>query len=366
MKVPFSYLREQFSNPDPILRRIKKVVQRGDFTLGKEVREFEEVFRKIIGTKYAIGVNSGTDAIFLSMKVLGIGNGDEVITAVNTFIGTAGAIVATGATPVFVDCDEEYILDLNKLEAAITKKTKAIIPVHYAGHPINMPRLVKLARKHKLYIIEDACQGIAAEINGRKVGSFGEAGAFSLHPLKNINVWSDGGIITTNSKKLYETLRFLRNHGMKNRDKYVLFGYNSRLDTMAAAIGLEVVKDLEWVTKTRIKHAALYDRGLRGLRPQITLPPRRRSVRYVYHLYIIQAQRRDELLKYLKSKGVEAKVHYPTPLHLQECSNKLGYKKGQFPVSEAQAKSILTLPAHQYLSERQIRYVIKTIHNFYL
>ena len=366
MKVPFSYLRDQFSDPDAILRRIRKVVQRGDFTLGKEVREFEEVFRKIIGTKYAIGVNSGTDALFLSMKVLGIGNGDEVITAVNTFIGTVGAVVATGATPVFVDCNEEYILDLNKLEAAITKKTRAIIPVHYAGHPIDMPRLVKLARKHKLYIIEDACQGIAAEINGRRVGSFGEAGAFSLHPLKNINVWSDGGIITTNSKKLYETLKLLRNHGMKNRDEYVSFGYNSRLDTLAATVGLEVIKDLDWITETRIKHATLYDHGLQELRPYITLPPRRPSVRYVYHLYIIQAQRRDQLLGRLKSKGIEAKVHYPIPLHLQECSHGLGYKKGAFPVSEAQAKSIITLPAHQHLSERQIKYVIKTIHNFYL
>lgn len=365
MKVPFSYLNEQFKNPDRMLESVRKIVQSGDFTLGQEVALFEEKFAKIIGTKYAVGVNSGTDALFLTMKVLGIGGGDEVITAVNTFIATAGAIAATAATPVFVDCDDEYLIDLKKIQAAITPKTKAIVPVHYAGHPVDMKVLLKLAKRNKLLVIEDACQGIDARVNNKKVGSFGIAGAFSFHPLKNINVWSDGGMITTNSLKLRDKLRLLRNHGMKNRDEYLIFGYNSRLDTVQAAVGLHVISDLDWITKKRIKNASLYDQSLGKLKPYVTLPPRRKNAKYVYHLYIIQAKKRDALLQYLQLMGVEAKIHYPTPLHLQKCAKYLGYEKGDFPIAEAQAKSIITLPAHQYITEKQINYTIKKIQEFY-
>lgn len=364
MKVPFSYLGEQFKNPDPILKDIKKLVKSGDFTLGKQVDEFEQKFAKICGAKYGVGVNSGTDALFLSLKALGIGAGDEVITNVNTFIATAGAIAASGATPVFIDCNEEYIMDVTKIEAAITPKTKAIMPVHYAGHPVDMAEVMKIAKKHKLFVVEDACQGISASIDGKTVGSIGDTGAFSLHPLKNINVWSDGGIITTNSEATYKKLRLLRNHGMKNRDEYSMFGYNSRLDTLQAVVGLHLIKTEKAITKARITNAALYDKGLKDI-PEITLPPRRKNARYVYHLYIIQAVDRDDLLKYLQDAGIEAKVHYPMPLHLQECSKHLGYKKGDFPVAEAQAKSIITLPAHQHLTRAQIDFVIKKIRQYY-
>lgn len=364
MKVPFSYLSEQFKKPEPLLKRIGAVVKRGDFTLGKEVGQFEELFAKHIGTKYAVGVNSGTDALFLSLKALGIGAGDEVITMTNTFIATAGAIAATGAKPVYVDCTDEYLIDLEKVEAAITPATKAIMPVHYAGHPVDMPAVLKLAKKHNLQVVEDACQAIDADIKGKKAGSFGITGAFSLHPLKNINVWADAGVIVTSSKAMYEKLRLLRNHGMKNRDEYSMFGYNSRLDTIQAALGLYMLGELPWITKTRAQNAAVYDKGLRGI-PGVHVPERRRGASYVFHLYIIQVERRDELKAFLEKRGIEAKVHYPIPLHLQECSAYLGYKLGDFPVAERHAKTILTLPAHQHLSKAQLEFVVKSIKEFY-
>ncbi|MBI2118154.1 MAG: DegT/DnrJ/EryC1/StrS family aminotransferase [Elusimicrobia bacterium] len=365
MKVKFSYLSEQFSNPDPILKKIKKVVKTGNFTLGPEVKALESQFAKACGTSYAVGVNSGTDALFLSLKSLGIAQGDEVITMPNTFIATVGAIVASGAKPIFVDCDNEYLIDIDKIESAITSKTKAILPVHYAGHPVDMIRILRIAKRHNLYVIEDACQAISAAINGKVTGSFGITGGFSLHPLKNINVWSDGGIITTNSKETYEKLLLLRNHGMKNRDEYSIFGYNSRLDTVQAAVGLSLIKDLKKITDKRIENASLYDQAFSELKEFITVPPRRKNAKYVFHLYIIQVKDRDQLLSFLNSQGIEAKVHYPIPLHLQECSKSLGYKPGDFPMAETQAKNIITLPVHQHLSKKQILYCIDQVKKFY-
>ena len=364
MKVNYSYLSEQFKNPDPILKGIRRLVKSGDFTLGKDLREFESRFAKVIHTPYAVGVNSGTDALFLSLKALDIGAGDEVITNTNTFIATAGAIVASGAKPVFVDCNEEYIIDPTLIVQAITKRTKAIMPVHYAGHPVEMDKIMTIAKKYKLRVVEDSCQAVAARVGGKQTGSIGDTGAFSLHPLKNINVWSDAGMITTNSKQIYDKLNLLRNHGMKNRDEYSIFGYNSRLDTVQAAVGLHIIKQLNFITNKKIEHAAMYDKALASI-SEITLPPRRKNVKYVYHLYIIQAKKRDQLLQHLNKNGIEAKIHYPIPLHLQECSKYLGYKKGDFPVAEEQAKNIITLPAHQHLADKQIQFVIDQIKKFY-
>ena len=364
MKVPFSYLDKQFANIAPILRSIKAVVKRGDFTLGREVAEFEAKFAKVCGTKYAVGVNSGTDALFLSLKALGVGAGDEVITMPNTFIATAGAIAASGAKPVFVDCNAEYVIDPDKISAAVTPRTKAIMPVHYAGHPADMPRILEIAKKYNLDVIEDACQGISSAIDGRVAGSFGAAAGFSLHPLKNINVWSDAGVVTTNSEAVFRKLLLLRNHGMKNRDEYEAFGYNSRLDTVQAAVGLHIIRQLDRITSKKIEHAGLFDKALKTV-PQVTVPPRRSGVKYVFHLYIIQAERRDELLAHLNRHGIEAKVHYPIPLHLQNCCRHLGYPAGSFPVAEAQAKKIITLPAHQHLSRKQIEFTVDKIKEFY-
>lgn len=365
MKVSYSYLKEQFKDYKVIFGELGKLIESGDFTLGKPVEEFEKKFADLIGTKYAVGVNSGTDALFLSLKAIGIGPGDEIITAPNTFIATIGAIVAAGAKPVFVDVTDEYTINPDLIEGAITKRTKAIMPVHYAGHPADMKEIIKLAHKHGLHVIEDACQAISAAIGKQHAGTFGTTGCFSLHPLKNLNVWGDGGIIVTNSTKVKDKLVLLRNHGLKNRDEVALFGYNSRLDSLQAVVGNHLIDSVNAITNTRIKWANRYDAALSDLGSFIEIPRRRPDKKYVYHLYIIMVRRRDQLLAYLNNNHIEAKVHYPIPLHLQQAAKKLGYKKGDFPVTEAQCKSIITLPVHQHLSSEQTDYVTRKIKEFY-
>lgn len=366
MRVGYSYLKEQFKDSEDIFRGLREQLTRCEFTFGPELTEFENKFAKLIGTKYAIGVASGTDALFLSMKALGIGAGDEVITTPSTFIATVGAIVATGAKPVFVDSNEEYNIDPNLIEKAITPRTKAILPVHYAGCPSDMPRIMEIAKRHKLHVIEDACQAISAAISGKLCGTFGISAGFSLHPLKNLNVWGDGGIVVTNSKEIYDKIILLRNHGLRGRDEVEIFGYNSRLDTIQAIVGNYLIKQVDWITDRRIENAQRYDESFRGLSEFIKLLPRREGIKHVYHLYMFQAKDRDNLLNYLIKNGIEAKVHYPIPLHLQNAAKELGYRKGDFPVCEAQCKSIITLPVHQHLKDAEIAYVIEKIREFYL
>ena len=365
MKVKYSYLEEQFKDHRAIFNEIDKLIKTGDYTLGKPVQEFEKKFAKLIGTKYAIGVNSGTDALFLSLKAIGVGVGDEVITAPNTFIATVGAIVATGAKPVFVDVLDDYTISPELIEEAITPKTKALMPVHYAGHPADMPSIMSIAEKHGLPVIEDSCQAITAAIDNKCVGTFGVTGGFSLHPLKNLNVWGDGGIIVTNSSELRDELILLRNHGLKNRDEIQIFGYNSRLDSLQAIVGNHLINDIEDITETRIKWANKIDKGFADLKGYITIPKRKKNSRYVYHLYMLMVKDRDKLLSYLIKNGIEAKVHYPIPLHLQEVARPFGYKEGDFPVSEAQSKSIITFPGHQHLTEEQVDYMIEKVKEFY-
>jgi len=365
MKVPFSYLQDQFSDPEPILADIKALVQSGDFTLGYPLEEFEKNIAKLTGAKYAVGVNSGTDALFLSLKASGIGPGDEVITCANTFFATAGAIVAAGAKPVFVDVDDTFTMDPDKIEAAITGKTKAIMPVHYMGLPAQMPRISAIAKKHTLTIVEDSCQALGAAIDNQHVGTFGAAGGFSFHPLKNLNVWADSGIIITQSDAVYQQLLLLRNHGLINRDEMVQFGYNSRMDSVQAVVGNHVVRGFDDINKNKHRNAALYNKALRELSPHITLPRVADGYTHSYHLYIVLAQDRDTLLAHLQENDIEAKIHYPIPLHLQKPCRELGYKEGDFPVYEEQTSQYLTLPVHQHLHTDQIDYVIDVIAGFY-
>ena len=366
MRIPYSYLGEQFKDHRAILDEISELVRTGDFTLGKPVQQFEEKFARVVGARYAIGVNSGTDALFLSLKAAHVGGGDEVITAPNTFIATVGAIVATGATPVFVDVKDDYTINPALIKKAITPKTKAIMPVHYAGHPADMPEIIAIAEEHGLAVVEDSCQAITAAINNRYVGTFGIAGGFSLHPLKNLNVWGDGGVIVTNSEEMREKLILLRNHGLKNRDEVQVFGYNSRLDSLQAIVGNHLIGDIEKITETRIKWAGRIDAALSDLKKYIKIPKREPGKRYVYHLYMLMVEDRDELLSHLIKNGIEAKVHYPIPLHLQPAAIHLGYKRGDFPVAEAQCKSIITLPVHQHLTQEEIDYSIEKMREFYL
>jgi aminotransferase EvaB len=364
MKVRYSYLRQQFSNCPDLWIKLKKFVRTGDFTLGKPLEDFEKKFARLMKVKYAIGVNSGTDAIKLSLKVLGVKSGDEVITAANTFVATVGAITELGAIPVFVDCDETFCINTNLVEKKITKKTKAIIPVHYTGYMTNMIKLKKIARKYKIPIVEDACQSILASVNGKLSGSWGDLGAFSLHPLKNINVWSDGGIITTNKLKYYKELRLLRNHGLESRDKVKICGYNSRLDTFQAVVGNWLLPKAHSIANARIKNARFYDKNFKKIQ-QITIPPRPKNFKIVYHLYIVFAKDRDNLLKYCHKKGIEAKVHYPTPIYRQKALEYLKHKKGDFPVTDFHAKNMITFPCDQHISLNQMKYVISTLKKFY-
>lgn len=363
--VPFSYLDRQFADVEPYLADIRDLVRSGDFTLGKPLLEFERLFAALCGAPHAIGVGTGTDAITLSLKCLGVGPGDEVITTPTTFIATVGAIVATGATPVFVDSEDGFVIDSSQIEAAITPRTRAIVPVHYTGNVADMPTIADIASRHHLAIVEDACQSIAGEIDGRLVGSWGAAACFSLHPLKNLNVWGDGGVIVTHSDDLDSKLRLYRNHGLIGRDEVAIFGRNCRLDTLQAVIGNRLIGEVESITSRRIANAARYDAAFADLPGFIRIPKRRPGVRHVYHLYIVRAERRDELLRFLNDRGVEAKVHYPIPLHLQEAARHLGYKTGDFPVCEADCRSIITLPAHQYLTDDEIDYSVGQVRSFY-
>jgi aminotransferase EvaB len=365
MKVNYSYLDQQFAETEDYFQDLRKLVASGEFTLGPYVEAFEKKFASYIGVKHAIGTNTGTGALILSLKAVGVQPGSEVITVANTFIATVGAIVAAGARPVFVDCDDRFQIDVTKIEAAISPKTAAILPVHWAGCPPEMDAILEIANRHGVPVVEDACPAVGAKINGRFAGTFGKVNAFSMHPLKPLNVWGDGGIIVTNDDKAAEFLRLYRNHGLLDRDHVEIWGVNDRLQPFQAVVGSRVLDTVETLVEARISNARLFDEGLRGLEPFIRPPRRPLGYREVYQLYLVTASRRDELVKFLISRGVEAKVHYPLPIHLQNAARELGYVRGDFPVCELQAEQILTLPAHQHVSSEQINHTLSLITEFY-
>lgn len=365
IQVNYSYLDQQFENVDAYLEDIRRVVLSGDFTLGSEVTKFEQRFAELCGLPYAIGVGTGTDALILSLKALGVGPGDEVITSPNTFVATVGAIATLGATPVFVDNNEEYTIDVTKIEAAITDKTKALLPVHLTGVPADMPQIMEIAKRRQLIVVEDAAQAILASIDGLHVGSWGAAAGFSLHPLKNLNVWGDGGMILTHSAELNDKIRLLRNHGLSSRDDVEIWGQNCRLDSLQAAVANRLIGEVHTITDRRIAHANIFDEAFADLGDYITLPPRKPNTKQVYHTYVIKVSDRDKLLEHLIQSGVEAKVHYPVPLHLQPAAKNLGYRPGDFPVCEEDCRTIITLPVHQHLNLDQINHVIDCVRGFY-
>jgi aminotransferase EvaB len=364
MRVRYSYLKQQFGNADDLWRDLRDFVETGDFTLGKPLLEFEQKFADLMDSKYAIGVNSGTDAIKLSLKVQGVGPGDEVITAANTFVATVGAICELGAIPVFVDCDDTFCMNVALIEAAITEKTKAIVPVHFTGYMTDMRKVMEIAKKYDLVVVEDACQSILGAIYGKKAGTWASTGAFSLHPLKNLNVWSDGGVIVTSDDNLANALRLQRNHGLVDRDTVGVMGCNSRLDTFQAVVGNWLIPQTQAIADQRISNAAYYDEHLSSI-DAITIPPRPAGYRIVYHLYIVFAQDRDGLLKHCLENGIEAKVHYPVPIYRQPGLAALGHKEGDFPVSDGHTKKIITFPCDQHLSRDEMDFVIETVQNYY-
>jgi aminotransferase EvaB len=364
VRVPFSYLPQQFADPEPIFARLREIIATGDYTLGKPVEEFEARFAEVVGCRHAVGVNSGTDALRLCLKAVGVGPGDEVITVSNTFIATVGAIADVGARTVFVDCTDDFCMDVSQLAAAITARTKAIIPVHLTGAMVDMPRLLAISEPRGIPVIEDACQAIKSTVDGRAAGSWGIVGAFSFHPLKFLNVWGDGGAITTNDDGMAESIRLLRNHGLQDRDVVVSLGCNSRLDTVQAVVALHVLGQADWISKARQKNAAFYDTAFAEI-SQIRIPPRNHRGSHSYVTYQLLAERRDELLQYCHSQGIECKVHYPIPLYCQPGLRHLGYKPGAFPVTDRHARSAITVPVHQYLAPSQLEFVAETITRFY-
>ncbi len=368
IKVPYNYLPMQFANPDPFIEDWRELIKSADFTLGAYVKKFENQFANYVGAKYCIATNNGTDALILGLKALGIGVGDEVITVCNSFYATTGAIVAVGATPVFVDSDNRYQIDVGAIESAITSKTKAILPVHWAGASPNMPLIIDIAKKHSLRVVEDACMGIGGRYAGKSPGTFGDCGAYSMHPLKSLNVMGDGGMVTTDDPDLYSWMLMYRNHGMVDRDHIDIWGVNMRIQPLQAIVAMRCLPELNDIIMKRNQNAIQLDKLLSQpeLKPYVSIPVRDPLNQETHALYMGLFKKRDELKTYLEHNEIEVKIHYPIPLHLQKAASHYGYKNGSFPVAENQADQLLTLPIHQFIDCEMIKYISRKIENFYL
>lgn len=362
-KIPYSYLDKQFADPSAILARIKRVVATGDFTLGEELKRFEQQFARSLGGAHAVGVNSGTDALFLALKALGVHDG-EVIVPAYSFFATAAVVAHVGARPRFVDVGLDFNLDPVKAEAAINSKTRAIIPVHWAGRPCDMEVICRIASNNGVPVIEDAAQAYGSWRGGRPCGLFGSFGAFSLHPLKTLNIWGDGGVIVTQNDDLAETVSMLRNHGLANRDVCVEWGYNSRLDSIQAVVARAGLDKFDHVMAVRRANARKLDEMLADV-DGVSWVPMPDNAQSNYYLYTVLVADRNALVKHLEANDIEAKVHYPIPLHLQPAARSLGYKAGDFPLAERCANETISLPIHEYVSEDDLERMAETIRGFY-
>lgn len=345
-----------------MLAAADRVLRSGQYILGPEVEAFEREFATMCDARYAVGVANGTDALVLALKALGIGPGDEVITAPNSFLASASSIVLAGARPVFADVRGDYNIDPACVEAAISPCTRAILPVHLTGRPADMDAIRAIAERYHLAVVEDCAQAVGARYRGRSVGTFGQAGCFSLHPLKNLGACGDGGVIVTDDEALYHRLVRARNHGLKDRDACEFWSANSRLDALQAAMLRAKLPYLAGWTRARRETASYYARRIGDL---VRVPKTEPHEYAVYHTYIVEADRRDSLLEFLAAHGVGARVHYPVPIHLQEAARDLGYREGDFPMAEAQSKRILSLPVYPALSEAQRAHVVGTLRSFY-
>jgi dTDP-4-amino-4,6-dideoxygalactose transaminase len=362
LKVPFLDLR---SHHAPILEEInsaiREVIDAAAFAGGPFVAQFEADFAAYCDCLHAIGVGSGTEALWLTLLALGIGPGDEVITVPNTFIATAEAITYCGASPVFVDVDERtYTMDPAALEKSITSRTKAIIPVHLFGQPADMDPICEVAREHGLFLIEDACQAHGAEYKGRKVGGLGDAACFSFYPGKNLGAFGEAGAVVTNDAKLQEKIRILRDHGQVRKYYHSMVGWNCRMDGIQAAVLRIKLRHLERANQLRRSHAARYDRAFHAIAEIIT-PVQMAGVRHVYHIYAIRVRNRDEVIRCLAEKGIECGVHYPVPIHLQEAYRNIGYRPGAFPIAERCAREFVSLPMFPELSSAEVAMIAEEV-----
>ena len=346
------------------METIEQIVDTADFIMGKRVDEFERNFAMYCNRAYSVGLNSGTDALFLTLIAYGIGPKDEVITAANSYIASAMTVSNTGATPVLVDIDpHSYNIDPRQIEEKITKKTKAIIPVHLYGQPADMDPIISIAKKHNLIIIEDCCQAHGAKYKGKRL-PYTETGAFSFYPGKNLGAFGDGGAVVTDNKEIKKKLEYLRNDGSIKKYEHILFGYKSRLDTIQAAILNVKLTYLDEFVKKRRSAAKKYSTFLKDVK-QIQIPYEADYAYHAYHVYAILCQRRNELQKYLAEAGIATVIHYPTPIHLQKAYKALHLKEGDFPISEDMAKKTLSVPLFPEITNEEIRYICQKIHDFY-
>jgi len=364
IKVPFVDLKQRYQEEKAeLLACVARVLEKGHFVLTEEVKEFEEKAAGYIGIRHCVALNSGTDALMMALWSLGIGRGDEVITTPISFVASTGAIVHVGATPVYADVREDQNIDPAEIEKKITPRTKAILPVHWTGRIADMNAIMQIAATRKLFVIEDAAQSMGAYYHGRHGGSFGHAAAFSAHPLKNLNALGDGGFLATNDDEVTKKVRLYRSHGLADRDTCVMYGVNSRLDSLNAEVLKFRLDRLSAIVSRRRKNVNLYRKLIKP--GPIGIPEDKPHEQNAFVMFITQAQDRDRLKAYLAEHGVESLVYYGTPLHLHQAAARLGYKRGDFPVAERQAERVLALPHHQHLTEEQIAHAAETVNRFY-
>jgi dTDP-4-amino-4,6-dideoxygalactose transaminase len=358
MKVPFLDLKAHHAPlTEEFDRAIREVIESSAFAGGPFVEKFEEEFASFCGSSYAIGVGNGTDALWLALLALGIGEGDEVITVPNTFIATAEAITYCKARPVFVDVDPDtFTMNPAELEKSLTKKTKAIIPVHLFGQPADMEPILEFARANGLFVVEDAAQAHGAQYKGQKAGTMGDAGCFSFYPGKNLGAFGEAGAVVTNDPELWKQIQMLRDHGQSRKYYHTTMGWNCRMDGIQAAVLSIKLRHLDEANCLRRKHALEYNQAFAGI-DEVLTPVEAKYARHVYHVYAVRVEGRDAALRHLQEKGVGCAVHYPVPIHLQEAGRNLGYTKGAFPIAESLADEFLSLPMFPELTEEQIEYV---------
>ncbi len=364
MKIELIDLRKRFQEEkNEIMECIENVLEKGNLVLTEEVNNFERSITEYTGAKYCLGLNSGTDALMMSLWSCGIKKDDEIITSPKSFIASIGAIIHLGAKPVFVDINDDLNINCDLIEKAITNKTKAILPVHWTGRICDMDKINEIAKKHNLLVIEDAAQAMGSFYNNIHGGRFGEVSAFSAHPLKNLNALGDSGFIITDNKEIFEKIKLYRNHGLEGRDSVAIFGINSRLDSLNAAILSYRLKRLNSIIDRRTNNIKLYKKYIKT--NKVRLPDNKEYEKNSYVMFIAVCENRDELQNYLTSKGIQSLIYYGTPLHLHKASKYLGYKKGDFPKVENLCSKVLALPHHQHLKEEEIKYVCDEINKFY-
>lgn len=363
MKVPFSILERQYKKyQSEYEKKALSILEKGWYILGEEVEKFEQEFAQYVGTKYCLGIDNGLNALVLAFRALNIKKGDEVIVQANTFIATVMAITMNNATPIFVEPDSYYNIDVDKIEEKITEKTKAICIVHLYGQATNMDKVLELCKKYNLKLIEDCAQAHGAEYKSQKVGTFGDIGCFSFYPGKNLGCFGDGGAITTNDENIYKRIKMLRSYGSEKKYHHVEVGYNARLDELQAGLLRVKLSHLSELTEERENIMKRYLTEIKN--PLLILPQIASECSHVWHLFVVRVENRAGFEEYLEKNGIGTVIHYPIPPHLSKAYEFLNYKEGDFPIAEDYAKSVISLPIFNGMTEKEIDYVVKKINEY--